>query len=43
MLIDSETENGEMRNHDLISDGFLALAAAGIFLLWSSLIAYAFT
>jgi len=32
-----------MRNHDLISDSFLALAAAGIFLLWSSLIAYAFT
>jgi len=30
-----------MFNHDLISDSFLALTAAGIFLLWSSLIAYA--
>jgi hypothetical protein len=31
-----------MLNQDLVSDGFLALTAAGIFLLWSSLIAYAF-
>ncbi len=32
-----------MRNHDLISESFLALTAAGIFLFWSSLIAYALT
>ena len=34
--------DSKMRNRDLVSDGFLALTAAGIFLLWSSLIAYAF-
>lgn len=32
-----------MRNHDLVSDGFLALTAAGLALLCSSLIAFAFT
>jgi hypothetical protein len=32
-----------MRNRDLVSDGFLALTAAGFFLLCSSLLAYAFT
>ena len=34
--------DSKMLNQDLVSDGFLALTAAGIFLLWSSLIAYAF-
>ena len=34
--------DSKMRNQDLVSDGFLALTAAGIFLLWSSLIVYAF-
>jgi hypothetical protein len=29
-----------MRNHDLLSDGFLALTAAGLVLLSSSLIAF---
>jgi len=31
-----------MRNHDLVSDGFLALTAAGFVLLCSSLLAFAF-
>jgi hypothetical protein len=30
-----------MRNHDFVSDGFLALIAAGLLLLFSSLIAIA--
>jgi hypothetical protein len=32
-----------MRNHDLVSDSFLALTAAGLALLCSSLLAFAFT
>jgi hypothetical protein len=32
-----------MRNHDLVSDGFLALTAAGLVLLFSSLLAIAFS
>ncbi len=32
-----------MHNHDLISDSFLALTAAGLALLCSTLIAFAFT
>jgi hypothetical protein len=31
-----------MRNHDFVSDGFLALTAGGLFLLCSSLVALAF-
>lgn len=31
-----------MRNHDLVSDGFLALTAAGFVLLCSSLLSLAF-
>jgi hypothetical protein len=31
-----------MRNHDLVSDGFLALTAAGLMLLCSGLLAFAF-
>jgi hypothetical protein len=31
-----------MRHHDLVSDGFLALIAAGVVLLCSSLLAFAF-
>ncbi|MEA2880978.1 MAG: hypothetical protein QOH32_197 [Bradyrhizobium sp.] len=31
-----------MRSHDLVSDGFLVLTAAGFFLLCSSLVAIAF-
>jgi len=31
-----------MRHHDLVSEGFLALAAAGFVLLCSSLLAFAF-
>jgi hypothetical protein len=31
-----------MRNHDLVSDGFLALTVAGLMLLCSSLLAFAF-
>lgn len=31
-----------MRNHDLVSDGFLALIAGGFVLLCSSLVALAF-
>jgi hypothetical protein len=31
-----------MRSHDLVSDGFLALTAAGFFLLCSSLVAITF-
>jgi hypothetical protein len=46
VLINSvERRNKEdviMRHHDLVSDGFLALAAAGFVLLCSSLIAFAF-
>jgi hypothetical protein len=30
-----------MRNHDLVSDGFLALIAASLVLLGSSLLAFA--
>jgi hypothetical protein len=30
-----------MRNHDFVSDGFLALIAAGLLLLFSGLIAIA--
>jgi hypothetical protein len=32
-----------MRNHDLVSHSFLALTAAGLVLLCSSLLALAFT
>jgi hypothetical protein len=32
-----------MRYHDLVSDSFLALTAAGFALLCSSLLAFAFT
>lgn len=32
-----------MRNHDLVSDGFLALTASGLVLLCSSLVALAFS
>ena len=32
-----------MRNHDFVSDGFLAITAAGFMLLCSSLLAAAFT
>ena len=32
-----------MSSHDLVSDGFLALTAAGIALLCSSLLVFAFT
>jgi hypothetical protein len=31
-----------MRNHDIVSDGFLALTTASLLLLCSSLIAFAF-
>jgi hypothetical protein len=31
-----------MRNHDFVSDGFLALIAAGLLLLFSSLLVVAF-
>lgn len=31
-----------MRDHDLVSDGFLALTAAGLMLLRSGLLAFAF-
>jgi hypothetical protein len=31
-----------MRNHDVVSNGFLALTAAGFVLLCSSLLAFAF-
>jgi hypothetical protein len=31
-----------MRNHDMVSNGFLALTAAGFVLLCSSLLAFAF-
>ena len=31
-----------MKDHDLVSDGFLALTAAGVALLCSSLLAFAF-
>ncbi len=31
-----------MRNHDLVSNGFLALTAAGFVLLCSGLLAFAF-
>lgn len=39
-----EDESGRclMRNHDLVSDGFLALTAGGLVLLCSSLVALAF-
>jgi hypothetical protein len=32
-----------MRNHDLVSDGFLAVIAAGLVLLFSGLLALAFS
>lgn len=32
-----------MRNHDLVSNGFVALTATGLVLLCSSLLAFAFT
>jgi hypothetical protein len=32
-----------MRNHDFVSDGFLALIAAGLLVLCSSLIVMAFS
>ena len=32
-----------MRNHDFVSDGFLALIAAGLLLLFSSLFVVAFS
>ncbi|SIO54017.1 hypothetical protein SAMN05443247_07675 [Bradyrhizobium erythrophlei] len=32
-----------MRNHDIVSDGFLALTTASLLLLCSSLIAFAFS
>ena len=32
-----------MRHHDYVSDGFLALTAAGLVLLCSSLLAFAFS
>jgi len=32
-----------MRNHDFVSDGFLAVTAAGLVLLCSSLLAFAFS
>lgn len=31
-----------MRNHDIVSNGFLALTAASVVLLCSSLLAFAF-
>jgi hypothetical protein len=37
-----ENDRCIMRSHDLVSDGFLALTAAGFFLLCSSLVAIAF-
>lgn len=37
-----DTERHTMRNRDLVSDGFLALTAAGLVLLCSSLFAYSF-
>ena len=41
----TDIENGEciMRYHDFVSDGFLALTAAGLVLLCSSLLAMAFS
>jgi len=41
----SSIESGRciMRNHDFVSDGFLAITAAGFMLLCSSLLAAAFT
>ena len=33
---------GDKRNHDLVSDGFLAVTAAGLVLLCSGLLAIAF-
>ena len=42
--IRSSIETGRciMRNHDLVSGGFLAVTAAGLVLLCSSLLAFAF-
>jgi hypothetical protein len=37
-----ETERLPMRDRDLVSNGFLALTAAGLVLLCSSLLAYSF-
>jgi hypothetical protein len=41
----SSIESGRciMRNHDFVSDGFLAVTAAGLVLLCSSLLAAAFS
>jgi hypothetical protein len=43
-LIQASIETGRriMRNHDLVSGGFLAVTAAGLVLLCSSLLAFAF-
>ena len=38
-----ETGRCIMRNHDLVSGGFLALTVAGLVLLCSSLLTFAFT
>jgi hypothetical protein len=35
--------SGQHRNHDLVTGGFLAVTAAGLVLLCSSLLAFAFT
>jgi hypothetical protein len=40
--IEDESGRCPMRNHDLVSDGFLALTAGGLVLLCSSLMALAF-
>ena len=40
--IEDESGRCPMRNHDLVSDGFLALTAGGLVLLCSSLVALAF-
>jgi hypothetical protein len=38
-----EAEGVTMRNHDFVSDGFLAVTAASLVLLCSGLLAIAFT
>lgn len=40
--IENESGRCPMRNHDPVSDGFLALTAGGLVLLCSSLVALAF-
>ena len=42
LRIEHESGRCLMRNHDLVSDGFLALTAGGLVLLCSSLVALAF-